>query len=97
VFGPRNKLIEEVNSGEPNLPAHHQNFIECIVSGARPNADIEINHRSSAQCHSGNIATRVGGPIHFDPQAEQIVGNAEAASLVRRAYRDGHWAVPQGV
>jgi hypothetical protein len=45
----------------------------------------------------GNIATRVGGPIHFDAQAEQISGNAEAASLVRRAYRDGHWAVPPGV
>jgi predicted dehydrogenase len=97
VFGPRNKLIEEVTAGEPNLPAHHQNFLECIVSGARPNADIEINHRSSALCHLGNIATRVGGPIHFDPQAEQISGNAEAGSLVRRAYRDGHWAVPQGV
>ncbi len=97
VFGPRNKLIEEVTAGEPNLPAHHQNFLECIVSGAKPNADIEINHRSSALCHLGNIATRVGGPIHFDAQAEQISGNAEAASLVRRAYRDGHWAVPPGV
>jgi predicted dehydrogenase len=97
IFGPRNKLIEEVNTGEPDLAAHHQNFLECIASGGQPHADIELNHRSSALCHLGNIATRSGGAIQFDPQSEQITGNAEAASLVRRAYREGHWAVPQGV
>ncbi len=97
IYGVRNKLIEEVNSGEPDLPGHHQNFLDCIVSGQRPNADIEVNHRSSALCHLGNIATRVGGPLAFDPETEQISNNPQAASLVRRAYRDGHWAVPKGV
>jgi predicted dehydrogenase len=97
IYGPRNKLIEEVTSGGPDLAAHHQNFLDCIASGERPNADIEINHRSSALCHLGNIAVRVGGPLAFNPQAEQITNNSQAASLVRRAYRDGHWAVPQGV
>ena len=97
IYGPRNKLIEEVTSGGPDLAAHHQNFLDCIASGERPNADIEINHRSTALCHLGNIAVRVGGPLAFNPQAEQITNNSQAASLVRRAYRDGHWAVPQGV
>ena len=97
VFGPRNKLIEEVTTGEPDLPAHHQNFLDCITSGEKPHADIELNHRSSALCHLGNIATRIGGAIQFDPEAEQISGNVVAAGLVRRAYREGHWAVPQGV
>ncbi len=96
IFGPRNKLIEEVTAGSPDLPAHHQNFLDCVRSGAQPNASIEINHRSSALCHLGNIATRMGGAIQFDPQREQIVGNATAEKLVKRAYREGHWAVPQG-
>jgi predicted dehydrogenase len=97
VFGPRNKLIEEVSTGEPNLRAHHQNFLDSIASGQRPHADVEINHRSSALCHLGNIASRTGGAIRFDPETEQIIGNDEAAKLVRRDYRPGHWAVPRGV
>jgi GFO/IDH/MocA oxidoreductase family protein len=97
LFGPRNKLIEEVSQGEPDLPAHHENFMQCIKNGGQPHAAIAINHYSSALCHLGNIATRVDGPIHFDPQKEEIVGNAEAAKLVRRQYREGHWAVPRGV
>ena len=97
IFGPRNKLIEEVTSGSPDLPAHHQNFLDCVRSGDQPNASIEINHRSSALCHLGNIATRMGGAIQFDPKREQIVGNATAEKLVKRAYREGHWAVPRDV
>ncbi len=97
TFGPRNKLIEEVTTGEPDLAAHHQDFIECVRTGGRSHADIEINHRSSALCHLGNIATRVAGPIQFDPQSERITNNPDAASLVRRKYREGHWAVPRGV
>lgn len=97
IYGPRNKLIEEVKSGSPDLAAHHQNFLDCIASGARPNADIEINHRSTTLCHLGNIAARVAGPVQFDPAKEQITNNPQAASLVRRAYREGHWAVPRGV
>jgi hypothetical protein len=90
-------LIEEVSTGEPDLRAHHQNFLDSIASGQRPHADVEINHRSSALCHLGNIASRTGGAIRFDPETEQIIGNDEAAKLVRRDYRPGHWAVPRGV
>ena len=39
----------------------------------------------------------VGRTLRFDPAAEQIVGDEEAARLLRRTYRDGHWAVPRGV
>jgi predicted dehydrogenase len=97
IFGPRNKLIEEVAGGSPDLAAHHQNFIDCVRSGAKPHADIEINHQSSALCHLGNIATRVRATLDFDPRAERVVNNADANALVKRNYRAGHWAVPQGV
>jgi predicted dehydrogenase len=97
IFGPRNKLIEEVSSGEPDLPAHHQNFLDAIASGSMPNADIEINHLSAALCHLGNIATRLSATVRFDPQKESILDNSDATAMLRRSYRDGHWAVPQGV
>jgi predicted dehydrogenase len=97
IFGPRNKLIETVSDGTPDLAAHHQNFLECIRSGQRPHADIEIGHRSAALCHLGNIATRTGGTLQFDPAGERITNHAAAAQLVARTYREGHWAVPRGV
>ena len=84
-------------SGGANLLAHHRNFFDCIRKNRTPNADIEVGHLSASLCHLGNIATRVAGPIQFDPQSERITNNPDAASLVRRKYREGHWAVPRGV
>lgn len=95
IFGPRNKLIEESTGGGPDLAAHHQNFLECIKSGARPNADIEINHLSTSLCHLANIATRCGRVLNFDPGSEQIADDPQAGGLLSRQYRD-HWARPVG-
>jgi hypothetical protein len=47
-------------------------------------------------CHLANIACRLSRTLHFDPQKEQIAGDDEANKLVRRQYREGHWAVPKG-
>lgn len=96
LYGPRNKLIESVDMGSPDLVAHHNNFFDCIRTGERPHADIEINHLSTSLCHLANIATRTGRVLHFDPEHEQIVGDAGAATLLAREYRDGHWAAPRG-
>jgi predicted dehydrogenase len=83
--------------GTFSLPDHIQNFLDCIRSGARPAADIEIGHLSASLCHLGNIATRVGRVVRFDPQTEQIKDDPQAAKMIRREYRPGHWAVPKGV
>ena len=96
LFGPRNKLIEEMGGSDREKP-HQRNFIECIRSGDRPAADIEIGHRSAVLCHLGNIACRMGRSLKFDPASERIVGDEEANGLVRRKYREGHWAVPKGL
>ena len=96
LFGPRNEPREKM-TGKPDGPAHHRNFLECIRNDQKPHADIEIGHLSSTLSHLGNIATRVGRVLHFDPKSEQIAGDDEAARLVRRTYREGHWAVPKNV
>jgi len=96
LFGPRNEPRDKM-SGRPDGPAHHRNFLECIKNDKRPNADIETGHLSAALCHLGNIATRIGRAIQFDPEKEQIKDDEEAASLLRRDYREDHWAVPKGV
>jgi predicted dehydrogenase len=93
IYGPKNKLVEESTGGGPDLAAHHANFLECIRTRGRPNADIEINHLSTALCHLGNIATRTGRVLQFDPAKEQIIDDRDAAALLTRTYRD-HWATP---
>jgi predicted dehydrogenase len=96
LFGPRNELREKM-SGRPDGPAHHRNFLECIKNGKRPAADVEIGHLSASLCHLGNIATRVGRVLHFDPDKESIRNDEEAHGMLRRTYREGHWAVPKNV
>ena len=99
MFEAKNKPVEGASGkGKPDLVAHHRNFLDCIKTGARPNADVEIHHYSACLCHLGNIATRLGRTLTFDSAKEQFIGDAEANALVRREYRkEGHWGVPKGV
>ena len=95
IFGPRNEPGEKMLHTLDSAP-HHRNFLECIRDGKHPNADVEIGHHSAALCHLGNIATRLGRTLKFDPQREHILDDTEADGMVRRMYRE-HWAVPKGV
>jgi predicted dehydrogenase len=96
IFGPKNQPGEKM-AGSPDGPAHHRNFLECIKSGQKPNADIETGHLSASLCHLGNIATRIGRTLQFDVKGERITNDTEADKLIRRQYRENHWAVPKGV
>jgi len=102
LFSERNKLVESMEGGV-DIQAHHDDFLEAVRSAAagaeprRTHADIEDGHRSAALVHLGNIACRLGRTLAFDSEAERIRGDDEADALLRRAYRDGHWAVPRGV
>jgi predicted dehydrogenase len=50
--------------------------------------DIEDGHLSSALCHLGNIAYRVGRTVKFDPQTETFPNDPEASALLSRPYRE---------
>ena len=90
------KLIAERN-GPVTLPAHHTNFFDCIRGDQKQlNADIQVGHRAAAIVHLANIAARVGGVLNFDPAKERITNNPQGDALVKREYRDDHWAIPQG-
>jgi predicted dehydrogenase len=93
--GPRNAAGEKM-TGRIDGAVHHRDWLKCIREGGRPICDIEEGHLSAAVCHLGNIATRVGRVIRFDAKQEKIMGDEEAGKLVRREYREGHWAVPKG-
>ena len=95
LYGPRNKLIAK-RTGRADLQAHHQNFFDCIRGdSAKLNADVHAGHRAATLVHLANISARLGRSLDFDPQTEQIINDEEAAPMVRRTYREGHWSVPQ--
>jgi hypothetical protein len=95
LYGPRNKLIAE-KTGAPDLPAHHQNFFDCIRGEKKElNADVKAGFLSASLVHLANIAARVGRVLQFDPGREQILNDTQAAKLLGRTYREGHWAIPR--
>jgi predicted dehydrogenase len=96
MYGPRNKLIAE-RQGSPDLRAHHRNFFEAIRGKAKLNADVHAGRLSATLVHLANIAARTGKALTFDPASERITSDAAADALVRRRYREGHWAAPKGV
>ena len=68
---------------------HIANFLDCIRTNRRPNADIEEAHKSTLLCHLGNIAYRVGRVLNLDPKNGHIQGDDQAAALWTREYRPG--------
>ena len=90
VPGTREKkpLMEElqVKGADLNV-AHVRNFLNCVKSRQRPNADVEEGHRSAVMCHLGNISTRLGRSLRWDAAKEQVVGDSEANHMLSRPYR----------
>jgi predicted dehydrogenase len=95
LYGPRNKRRAE-RAGPADLAAHHQNFLDCIRGNSTAlSADVIAGHRAATLVHLANIGAQVGRVLRFDPATETIVGDGEAAAMVARRYRPGHWAVPK--
>lgn len=67
--------------------AHVRNFIECVRSRTRPNADVETGHRSTVVAHLGNIAYKIGRKLRWDPQKETFPEDREACALLGRNAR----------
>ena len=68
---------------------HFANFIKA-VKARDPKmlaADIEEGHLSSAYCHLGNIAYRLGRKLRIHPSSESFEGDAEANAMLTREYR----------
>ena len=74
------------NVAEPTK-AHTLNFVESVRSRKRPNADIEIGHRSTTVALLGNIAMKTGKKLHWDAKKEDFTGAPDASELLTRSLR----------
>ncbi|MEZ6072630.1 MAG: hypothetical protein R3C10_20805 [Pirellulales bacterium] len=69
---------------------HLANWLQCIKTRERPNADVEIGHRSISVCHLVNITRELGRKLTWNPETEQFEGDDEANRLVDRPRRAGY-------
>ena len=69
---------------------HLKNFLECVRTRKKPNADVEIAHRATTLCHLVNICRRLDRLLRWDPKAEKFIGDEEANTYLSRPRRKGY-------
>ena len=90
VVLPESKGIPESKPSEYfwiDIGTHHDNFFECMRTRKRPNADIEIGHRSTSTCLLGNIALAARRKLVWDGDNERFVNDEQANRHLFRPYR----------
>jgi predicted dehydrogenase len=70
------------------VEAHARNFLDCVRSRARCNADIETGHRSTSATHLANIALKTRAMLDWDAKAERFTNNDAANKLLSYEYRN---------
>ncbi|HUV64643.1 MAG TPA: Gfo/Idh/MocA family oxidoreductase [Sedimentisphaerales bacterium] len=76
---------------------HQDNFIECIRTRKKANADVEVGYQTVLLCHMANISYRVGNQrLEFDPQTQTFTNCDQANKYLKREYR-APWIVPETV
>lgn len=69
-----------------------RNFVDCVKADDPTDltAPISEGAPSSMLCHLGNIGTRLGRRLQFDPASYQFMDDDEANALASRDYRAGY-------
>jgi len=80
--------LERLYKGKP-AEGHKNNFYRCIREGGLPISDVFSHVQAMNTCHLCAIAARLNRAIKWDPKAEKIVGDQQAAALFARQPRKG--------
>jgi len=76
--------------GSSDTAFHARNFLDCVKSRERCNADIEIGHRSTSATLIGNIALKTGKMLEWDGEKEQFTNELSANQFLHYEYRKGY-------
>ncbi len=90
---PDPKLAEKWEGDGLVAKGHVENWFDCIRSREKPNADVEIGHRTASICHLITITRLLGRRLKWDPETETFPGDNEANALLDRPRRKG-WELP---
>ncbi|MHC4398094.1 MAG: Gfo/Idh/MocA family protein [Planctomycetota bacterium] len=66
---------------------HARNFLDCIKSREKPNADVEIGHRSTSMSLMANISLVTRDRLEWNAENERFTNNDEANALLHYEYR----------
>ncbi|MDR2641528.1 MAG: Gfo/Idh/MocA family oxidoreductase [Planctomycetaceae bacterium] len=83
----------EFRNRRPETIYHVENWIECIKTDKKCNADIEYGQRSTTLCELVNIVratASVGEKIIWDPEKELFVNNEKGNKMLSRERRKGY-------
>ncbi|MBM3860777.1 MAG: twin-arginine translocation signal domain-containing protein [Verrucomicrobia bacterium] len=83
----RQKAKEPGPKRLPVSPDQIQNFVDSVLSRQQPVDNLHSAVRSDILCHLIDISVRTGRKIQWDNKRETIVGNAQAAKMMRRDMR----------
>ena len=85
----RKALIEPRSNGKgvESTQAHARNFLDCVKSRAKCNADVLIGHISTSTTLLGNIAHKTRSLLEWDGRTERFTNNEAANKLLSYPYR----------
>ena len=96
LYDENAQLIEN-NTGRQGDAQHIENFLQCVRSRQKPNADVEQGHQSVLLCHLANIAFRTGNEaLTFNGKTETFRNSPEGNLFLKRNYRQP-WVVSEQV
>ena len=95
AFNPDNEIIAQ-DGGENDGVSHIRNFLDCMRSREKPNADLAtVGHPSSVLCHAANVSWRIGRQVNLDAKTELFIDDEEANSLRTRPEYRKPWILPE--
>jgi len=86
-------LPEASKNTRPETVYHVENWVDCIKTGKKCNADIEYGQRSTTLCELVNIVRAtapVGEKIGWDPVKERFTNNDKGNAMLSRPRRKGY-------
>ena len=86
----REKAPDVLPEGKGEDVPHLRNFVQCVQSRKKPNADVETAHRATTLCHLVSICRLLDRKLKWDPAAERFVDDEEANRMLSRPRRKGY-------
>jgi predicted dehydrogenase len=68
---------------------HLRNFLDCMRTREKPNADVETAHRATSVCHLVNICRKLDRKLKWNPDTERF-DDDQANALLSRPRRKGY-------
>ncbi|EMB14228.1 Gfo/Idh/MocA family protein [Rhodopirellula europaea] len=86
--------ISKIYCGMPmegnDRPAHWANFMHAIDNRVLPISDVHSHMKMLNVCHLAGICCRFGRKVEWDQATESVVGDEQAAAMMKRPYRSGY-------